>query len=39
MVPLERAGSAKEVAGAILWLASAEASDVTSAILRVAGGR
>ena len=38
-VPLGRAGSADEVADAILWLASAEASYVTGVILPVAGGR
>lgn len=39
MVPLGRAGSGDEVADAILWLASAEASYVTGVILPVAGGR
>jgi NAD(P)-dependent dehydrogenase (short-subunit alcohol dehydrogenase family) len=37
--PLERAGEAEEVARAILWLASDEASYVTGAILDVSGGR
>ena len=36
-MPLERAGSAEEFADAILWLASAEASYVSGAILPVAG--
>jgi NAD(P)-dependent dehydrogenase (short-subunit alcohol dehydrogenase family) len=37
--PLGRPGTAHEVANAILWLASAEASYVTGAILDVSGGR
>jgi NAD(P)-dependent dehydrogenase (short-subunit alcohol dehydrogenase family) len=37
--PLGRAGRAHEVAAAILWLASDEASYVTGAILDVTGGR
>jgi NAD(P)-dependent dehydrogenase (short-subunit alcohol dehydrogenase family) len=38
-VPLGRAGTAREVAQAILWLASAEASFCTGTLLDVAGGR
>jgi NAD(P)-dependent dehydrogenase (short-subunit alcohol dehydrogenase family) len=38
-VPMQRAGSAAEVANAILWLASSAASYCTGAILDVAGGR
>ncbi len=38
-VPMARAGSAAEVAAAILWLLSDEASYVTGTIVRVSGGR
>lgn len=38
-VPMQRAGSAVEIAYAILWLASSEASYVTGAMLNVTGGR
>ena len=38
-VPMQRAGSAEEVAQAIVWLLSADASYTTGAILDVAGGR
>jgi len=38
-LPLGRAGTAREVALAILWLASAEASFCTGTLLDVAGGR
>ena len=39
MVPMQRAGTADEIANAIIWLMSDEASYVTSAILDVSGGR
>lgn len=39
MVPMRREGSAEEVAKAILWLASDEASYVTGSTLDVTGGR
>ena len=38
-VPMQRAGSADEVAQAILWLLSDAASYITGAILDVSGGR
>ncbi len=39
MVPMQRGGQPEEVAGAILWLLSEEASFVTGSILDVSGGR
>ncbi|NVN85830.1 MAG: SDR family oxidoreductase [Rhodopseudomonas sp.] len=39
MVPMKRVGTADEIANAIVWLLSDEASYVTSAILDVSGGR
>jgi NAD(P)-dependent dehydrogenase (short-subunit alcohol dehydrogenase family) len=39
LVPMQRGGTALEVAHAIAWLCSAEASYVTGALLDVAGGR
>ncbi|MFF9590114.1 SDR family oxidoreductase [Streptomyces sp. NPDC014646] len=38
-IPLGRPGTAPEIASAIAWLLSGEASYVTGAVLRVAGGR
>jgi len=38
-VPMQRGGSAEEVAHAILWLLSDDASYVTGAVLDVTGGR
>ncbi|KPV46414.1 hypothetical protein SE17_43335, partial [Kouleothrix aurantiaca] len=38
-VPMQRGGSAEEVARAILWLLSDEASYVTGTCLDVTGGR
>ena len=39
LVPMQRAGSADEVAAAIVWLLSDEASYTTGTILDVSGGR
>jgi NAD(P)-dependent dehydrogenase (short-subunit alcohol dehydrogenase family) len=39
LVPMQRAGEAEEVASAILWLCSSEASYTSGAILDVAGGK
>jgi NAD(P)-dependent dehydrogenase (short-subunit alcohol dehydrogenase family) len=39
MVPMQRAGSAEEVAQAILWLMSDAASYTTGAVIDVTGGR
>ena len=38
-LPMKRAGSAEEVAEAILWLASTDASYVSGSILDVSGAR
>ena len=39
MIPMQRPGRADEVAAAVVWLLSAEASYTTGAILDVGGGR
>jgi NAD(P)-dependent dehydrogenase (short-subunit alcohol dehydrogenase family) len=39
MVPLKRGGEPHEIASAIMWLASDEASYVTGALLDITGGR
>jgi NAD(P)-dependent dehydrogenase (short-subunit alcohol dehydrogenase family) len=39
MVPMKRTGTPEEIASAIVWLLSAEASYVTTALLDVTGGR
>jgi NAD(P)-dependent dehydrogenase (short-subunit alcohol dehydrogenase family) len=39
LVPMQRGGQPEEVANAILWLLSEEASYITGTILDVAGGR
>jgi NAD(P)-dependent dehydrogenase (short-subunit alcohol dehydrogenase family) len=39
LVPMQRGGEPEEVAAAILWLLSSEASYTTGAIIDVAGGR
>jgi NAD(P)-dependent dehydrogenase (short-subunit alcohol dehydrogenase family) len=39
MVPMQRGGTAEEVAEAIVWLLSPEASYVTMSLLEVSGGR
>jgi NAD(P)-dependent dehydrogenase (short-subunit alcohol dehydrogenase family) len=39
LVPMQRGGHADEVAAAIMWLLSAEASYVTGSFIDVAGGR
>jgi NAD(P)-dependent dehydrogenase (short-subunit alcohol dehydrogenase family) len=39
LIPMRRAGEPQEVADAVAWLMSAEASYVTGTTLRVAGGR
>ena len=38
-VPMGRPGEPEEIAGAVAWLLSADASYTTGAVLRVAGGR
>ncbi|MBX6320883.1 MAG: SDR family oxidoreductase, partial [Rhodospirillaceae bacterium] len=38
-IPMQRAGHAEEVAAAIVWLLSEEASYITGALLDISGGR
>jgi NAD(P)-dependent dehydrogenase (short-subunit alcohol dehydrogenase family) len=38
-VPMQRTGSAEEVAAAIVWLLSAESSYTTGSVVEVTGGR
>ncbi len=38
-IPMQRAGEADEIANAVLWLASDEASYITGTLLDVSGGR
>ena len=38
-VPMQRGGTVEEVANAILWLLSEEASYTTGALIDVTGGR
>jgi len=39
LVPMQRGGTAEEVAESIVWLLSPEASYVTMSLLEVSGGR
>jgi len=39
MIPMQRAGTADEVASAVVWLLSDGASYTTGALLDVTGGR
>jgi NAD(P)-dependent dehydrogenase (short-subunit alcohol dehydrogenase family) len=39
MIPMQRGGTAQEVANTVMWLASDEASYVTGALIDVSGGR
>jgi NAD(P)-dependent dehydrogenase (short-subunit alcohol dehydrogenase family) len=39
LVPMQRAGTAEEVAAAIVWLLSDEASYTTGSVIDVTGGR
>jgi NAD(P)-dependent dehydrogenase (short-subunit alcohol dehydrogenase family) len=39
LVPMQRGGSAEEVAHAIVWLLSPEASYTTMSLIEVSGGR
>ena len=39
MIPMKRVGTADEIANAVVWLMSDEASYVTGTIVDVSGGR
>ena len=39
LIPMQRPGTADEIAAAVVWLLSADASYTTGAILDVSGGR
>ncbi|MDP0758305.1 SDR family oxidoreductase [Klebsiella pneumoniae] len=39
LIPMQRAGTADEIAKSILWLLSKDASYITCSLLDVSGGR